>query len=375
MPSAIVVGAGIFGASLAHRLAADGWQVTLVERDEPAGPRSTSGSHSRLIRSAHGADDWYAALARRARSCWREIERDSGTELLVECGLLWMARRDDGWEASSERVLRELGIPCERLSPREAARLFPSFDPAGLAWALLEPEAGALRAQLAVETLVTLARRNGAELVRAEARPVPGGVQAGDRVLEADHVVWACGPWLGSLFPGVADIRVERVEYATFACDPSWSAERGVPTWVDFDADVYGLPDIDGAGFKVAPEGEARPFDPDIIERPLTAEREAAARRYLATRFPGLAGAARSGGRVCQYEMTADSEFLIAPHPEHERVWLLGGGSGHGFKHGPALAEFVRDLLSGAAQPLERHAAGPRAQGPLLTLGLGAEAR
>ena len=113
------------------------------------------------------------------------------------------------------------------------------------------------------------------------------------------------------------------------------------------------------------------PYDPDTSERPLTAEREAAARAYLAERFPALARAPRTGGRVCQYEMTADSEFLIAPHPEHEHVWLLGGGSGHGFKHGPALAELVRDLLTGAAQPLERHAAGLRSRGPLLTLGLG----
>ena len=375
MPSAVIVGAGIFGASLAHRLAADGWEVTIVERDEPAGPRSTSGSHSRLIRSAHGADDWYARLARRARECWREIEREAGVELLVECGLVWLARRSDGWEADSERVLNELGIPAQRLTPDEAARLFPSFDPQGLEWALLEPEAGALRAQLAVHTLVELAREHGAELLRAEAAPDGGAVRAAGRRLEADHVVWACGPWLGTLFPGVAEIRVERVEYATFACDQAWSAERGVPTWVDFDADVYGLPDLDGAGFKVAPEGQARAYDPDTSERPLTAEREAAARAYLAERFPALARAPRTGGRVCQYEMTADSEFLIAPHPEHEHVWLLGGGSGHGFKHGPALAELVRDLLTGAARPLERHAAGLRSRGPLLTLGLGAGAR
>ena len=72
--------------------------------------------------------------------------------------------------------------------------------------------------------------------------------------------------------------------------------------------------------------------------------------------------------------MTADEEFLIAPHPEHERVWLLGGGSGHGFKHGPALAELVRDLLTGAQEPLARHGLGERGAGPALTFGIRDEA-
>ncbi len=373
MPSAIVVGAGIFGASVAHRLAADGWEVTLIECDEPAGPRSSSGSHSRLIRYGHGDDVWHAQLARRARECWRAIESATGTALLTECGLLWMAHREDGWEARSERVLREAGIPVERLSADEAARMFPSFDAAGVEFAVFEPEAGALRAQLAVHTLVTLAREHGAQLIGGTALPQGDGVRVRERRLEADHVVWACGPWLPALFPGIAEIRVDRVEYATFECDPAWRADNGVPAWVDFDADVYGLPALDGEGFKVAPEGAAEPFDPDTFPRPLTAAREAAAREYVALRFPSLATARRVGGRVCQYEMTADSEFLIAPHPEHAGVWLLGGGSGHGFKHGPALAEMVRDLLTGAAQPLERHAAGPRSRGPLLTLGLGGD--
>ncbi len=383
MPSAIVIGAGIFGASVAHRLAADGWEVTIVERDEPAGPRSTSGSHSRLIRCGHGDDAWHARMARRARDSWREIEAESGADLLVECGLLWMARSDDGWEARSERVLRAERIPVERLTQSETAQLFPSFDAHDIEFAVLEPEAGALRAALAVRTLVALAQDHGAELVRGEARPDGAAVLVGEpgqrgaavhsdpRRLEADQVVWACGPWLASLFPGIAEIRVDRVEYATFECDHAWHADSGVPAWVDFEADVYGLPALDGEGFKVAPEGAAEPFDPDTSDRPLTTRREAAAREYLASRFPSLARAPRVGGRVCQYEMTADSEFLIAPHPEHPDVWLFGGGSGHGFKHGPALAEIVRDLLTGARQPLARHAAGAREPAPLLTLGLG----
>ncbi|HEX2291665.1 MAG TPA: FAD-dependent oxidoreductase, partial [Gaiellaceae bacterium] len=113
--SAVVVGAGIFGASLAHRLARDGWDVTLLERHEPGHDRAASGDQSRLIRYSHGADVWYARSARRARELWRELEAETGRELLVECGVAWFGRGEDGWEAESERVLRREGVPVERL--------------------------------------------------------------------------------------------------------------------------------------------------------------------------------------------------------------------------------------------------------------------
>jgi len=364
--SAVVVGAGVFGASIAHRLAADGWAVTLVERDEPAGPRSTSGSHSRVLRCGHGEDDWHALLAWRARALWREIEADSGAALFTPCGVLWLAQRDGGWEDACERTLRAAGIPVERLDVGRTAALYPSFSPDGLAFAVFEPDAGMLRARRAVRVLVRLAQEHGARLLRGEARPAAGGaaVAVEDQLLEADRVVWACGPWLGRLFPRLAPLRVERAEYSTFAAGPGWAAEDGAPVFIEFDADVYGLPDLDDAGFKVAPEPPAEEYDPDTRDRPLTAAAEDRARAYLARRFPALAAAPRVGGRVCQYELTPDNEFLLAPLPGHPHVWIAGGGSGHGFKHGPALAEVVRDRLTGAAPALSRHALGAREPGP-----------
>ena len=92
---AAVVGAGIFGASLARRLALDGWEVRLYERHEPGHERAASGCESRLIRYAHGGDAWYARSAWRARELWRELEAEAGRELLRECGVAWFARSDD----------------------------------------------------------------------------------------------------------------------------------------------------------------------------------------------------------------------------------------------------------------------------------------
>src|SRR4051794_8502421 len=129
MPSAIVVGAGVFGASLADRLAGVGWEVLLVDRDEPGHGRAESGGESRLIRCSHGQDAWYVRSSRRALELWRDL--DPG--LVVQSGIVWFARREDGWEADSERVLRQEGIPVERLSPEHAAELFPSLGTDDLA--------------------------------------------------------------------------------------------------------------------------------------------------------------------------------------------------------------------------------------------------
>jgi sarcosine oxidase len=359
-PSAIVVGAGVFGASVADRLAGSGWDVTLVDVDEPGHDRATSSGHTRVIRYGHGPDLRYVRMAWRARTLWVELEQDTGADLFVPCGVLWLARSDDGWEAESEAVLRAEGIPVERLSPDEAAGLYPSFSAEGLSHAMVETEAGALRARAATQALVERAVARGATLVRGRAVPTAdGGVSVDGQRRGADRVVWAAGPWLGRIFPGLVELRVVRREYDYFQAGPEWSA-ASVPIFYDFAGPVYGIGDVDGRGFKVAPDDPAPEFDPDTIDRAPDPATEAAARAYLRLRFPALARAPLLGYRVCQYELTADNQFIVAAHPEHEGVWILGGGSGHGFKHGPALAEYVERLLEGAEQPDPRLGLGAR---------------
>jgi sarcosine oxidase len=365
VPSAVVVGAGVFGGSLARRLAAAGWQVTLVEQYTPGHVRAASGGESRLIRFAHGSDGWYTRSARRARELWADLERESGVQLLVPAGVAWLARREDGWEAESERVLDEEGIPTERLSPGEATRFFPSFNPEGLAFVLFEPEAGVLRARDATRVIVEQAVARGVRLLSAPARPEGGAVAVGGEQLEADHVVWACGAWLARLFPDLVELRVTKQHVYFFGAPAGWQTPT-VPAWVDYDGAVYGVGDVDGRGFKASPDEEGPDFDPDADDRVPSPEGERAAREYLGFRFPALADAPLVGTRTCPYSLTADTNFLVARHPEHEQVWILGGGSGHGFKHGPALAEYVERLLDGSEEPDPRFGLGPRGHGASL---------
>jgi glycine/D-amino acid oxidase-like deaminating enzyme len=370
MVSAVVVGAGSFGASLAWWLARAGSDVTLVDQFEPGDARTSSGGESRLIRCGHGPDADYAASARRARTLWGELEAESGEELLIECGLTWFAHRADGWESLMPPTFDAQGIPYERLEPDDGARLFPSFDSSGLTFLLHEPEAGVLRAQRAVRALARQAVAHGARLVRGRATPDGAAARLGNgRVLEADVVVWACGAWLGRLFPAQAAIRATRQELFFFDGGPAWRAP-GVPAFVDFERAIYGTRDIDGLGVKAAPDLDGPPLEPDAELPPATAEGEAAARRFLTERFPALADAPLTGSKTCRYELSPDAHFIAAPHPEHPSAWLLGGGSGHGFKHGPALAERVAAALAGGAPLPPRFGLGDRgAARPFRTAG------
>ena len=230
MPSAIVVGAGVFGASLADRLAMEGWEVTLVDAREPGDPRAESGGETRLIRCSHGAAELYSRSARRARELWLELD----PALLVETGVAWFARREGGWETESESVLRSLDIPVERLTPDDGAALFPSLRTDDLAFVLWEPEAGVLHAAAATRALVARAREAGARFRPGEASPEGAAVGLDGTLLEADVVVWACGAWLPKLFPGVVDIRVTLQQVVLFEAGQEW---RG-PGWVDFDGGV-----------------------------------------------------------------------------------------------------------------------------------------
>ena len=123
-------------------------------------------------------------------------------------------------------------------------------------------------------------------------------------------------------------------------CQPS------MPTWIDFNDLVYAIPDVDGRGFKIAIDKHGPLFDPDEGERLPTSSGIAATRKFLAERVPALKDQPIVEARVCQYENTWNGDFLIDRHPEFENVWLVGGGSGHGFKHGPAVGKYVSQLLS-----------------------------
>jgi len=349
----------VFGASIAREFTRLGWGVTLIEQYAPGHVRSSSGGDSRLIRCAHGNDPFYTESARRARSAWRQLEQEENVELLLECGVAWLAHSADGWEITSERMLRAAQIPVEHLSAGEAASLFPSLATDDVEFVLLEPEAGVLRAAPAVRALARSAVRGGAELRLGRATPVGAEVAFDGERLGADVVVWAAGPWLSQLFPEHIQLEVTHQDEFYFGVAPTWEVPR-VPAFVDQESCAYGHGDIDGRGLKISPDTEGERFDPDFSERRISETNFKLARSYLAHRFPALAEMPLVYTRTCQYELTADGNFILAPHPDHSNLWLLGGGSGHGFKHGPAFAEYAASVIRGNSPVDSRFALGSR---------------
>ncbi|GAA2872768.1 N-methyl-L-tryptophan oxidase [Streptosporangium fragile] len=348
MRSAIVIGAGIWGTSLALRLAESGWRVTLVEQYQPGHLRQASAGETRLLRAAHGTDEWYARLARRARELWRELGERTGEELYAETGMLWFARQEQGMERAGAAVLERLGVPHELWDPARAGAVFPTFRGDDLAFALWEPEAGAVRARRATQVTAKLARAAGVTFLRGRAEPYGAAVRVGDEVLRADRVVWACGAWLPRLFPGLVDLQVTKQDTLHFTVQDAWDT----PAWVDYDGAIYGHGDIDGLGVKATSDAEGEPYDAETGDRRISPESEKVVRAYLRRRFPGLAEAPVLFSQTCQYTSTRDGEWVIA-QPE-DGVWLLGGDSGHGFKHAPALAEYVAAILDGELEPEAR---------------------
>jgi len=378
----VVVGAGVMGAWAALLARDDGWDVTLLDAWGVGHPRATSGDETRATRASHGADELYTRWSRRALERWKALADETGERLFVECGVLWFARRDDGFEAASEPTLRRLGVPVERLSPDEVTRRWPVIAADDLAFGLFEPEAGAIMARRALQAAVRRLVTEGGRLELADVRPKPTGaggrlegVESADgRSWSADAVVFACGPWLTTLFPdvmtGLLSVTKQDLLYVgPPAADPRYRAE-GLPVWSEFDAPAYGIPAIDERGFKVAHDVYGPPFDPTTGERVIDAASIDAVRAHLRRRFPGLADAPVVETRVCQYEATPDTHFILDRHPAWSNVWLAGGGSGHGFKHGPSIGSYLVGLLAGRT-PVElegeaagRFGLGRRAPGP-----------
>lgn len=366
-----VVGAGVFGAWTAYQLQRTGKRVLLLDAYGPGHSRSSSGDESRIIRMGYGADEIYTSSALRSLRQWRELLEQTGEPLFHQTGVLWLAHEDDPYPGQCAETLTKVGIPFERLTAVELAQRYPQIGQDRVAWALLEPGSGVIIARRAVQTVAREAIRNGVEYLqdaieppvihvqdaRATKRNLEYLVTASGQHISAGAYVFACGAWLPKIFPDLLGERIHPTRQEVFFFGPPAGDRRfaapALPTWIDFKDEAYGLPDTEGRGVKIAIDRHGSAFDPDHGSRVVTNEGLAEVRRYLARRLPDLSDAPVTETRVCQYENTSNGDFLIDLHPEFENVWLVGGGSGHGFKHGPVVGEYVAARIEGSKEEIE----------------------
>jgi glycine/D-amino acid oxidase-like deaminating enzyme len=362
------VGAGAFGGWTALSLRRLGARVTLLDAWGPGNARASSGGETRVIRGVYGPDHLYTRWVVRAFELWRESAAAWGLDLYHPTGALWLFRTDDAYVRASLPAMAEAGLPIEHLALPEARRRFPQVSFDGVASAYLEPQAGYLLARRACQAVARAVVAEGGEVRDAAATPGPirGGRMealrlAGGGELAADAYVFACGPWLPGLFPEVVGERIRPTRQDVFffglpAGDRRFE-EGSLPVWIDFGERIfYGIPGNEGRGFKVADDTHGGTVDPTQLERLPLLEDLARARAVLGERFPALAGAPLVEARVCQYENTPDGHYLIDRHPEAGNAWIVGGGSGHGFKLGPALGERVAAWVLGREEPLAKFA-------------------
>ena len=360
---AVIIGAGVFGGWTAYQLQQSGKRVALIDAYGPANSRASSGDESRIIRMGYGADEIYSRSALRSLQLWKDLAAKTGETLFRQTGVLWLAHEDDPYPIRTAETLGKLGIPFEKLTTAEVAQRYPQIRFDQISWAMFEPESGVLTARRAVQALVREAISSGVEYLqdsvetRAEKRNWDYVTTASSGRISAATYVFACGPWLPKMFPGLLADRIQPTRQEVFyfgtpAADDRFKSSS-MPTWIDFKCEAYGLPDIDGCGVKVAIDRHGPPFDPDNGDRIPTNEGLAEVRRLLALRLPDLKDAPVVEARVCQYENTSNGDFLIDRHPEFENVWLVGGGSGHGFKHGPFVGEYVAAQIEGSEEGIE----------------------
>ena len=360
-----VVGAGVFGAWIAWHQVRAGRRVLLIDQHGPANTRASSGGESRVIRCAYGPDALYTRMARQSLTQWRELfDQIARPELFQPTGMLWMAMRGQAAAEQSLAALADAGVTHEVLDAQVLHARYPQIQVPDQGWAIFEPYSGALLARRAVQAVVADACARGAVYRRDQVLPLTAAscaagltTRSGAR-FEADQIVYACGPWLDQVLPeamaGRLFVTRQEVHYFGIPAEEFRFGPAQLPTWMDFDGEWYGMPDLESRGFKLACDRHGPLVDPECQERTPTPEGIDAARAFLARRFPALANAPLLGTEVCQYENSSNGDFVIDRHPGLEHVWLAGGGSGHGFKHGPAVGEYLLKRMAGEIDPEPR---------------------
>ncbi len=361
-----VVGAGAFGGWTALQLLRAGAQVTLVDAWGPGHGRSSSGDETRVIRAGYGPSVMYTRWTLQAYDEWRALEALTGRTLMTITGALWMfSVADDSYLRSAMTVLAAEGVPLHELTLDETAQRFPQFGLRGVRSAFHEPGAGFLRARLGCQVVAAQFVAEGGTLVQAEVKPgriardAMGSLITNDGGrIDADRFVFACGPWLGRLFPkvigaGVLPTRQEVFYFGTPAGDARYEP-GSCPVWLHAGQDgvSFGIPGNDGRGMKVGDDVRGPKIDPTRASRAPTARAMAWAKAELADRLPGLAAAPIAESRACVYENSPDGHLILDRHPLAANVWIAGGGSGHGYKIGPAVGRHVSALVAGATPPL-----------------------
>jgi glycine/D-amino acid oxidase-like deaminating enzyme len=352
----VVVGAGAFGGWTALYLREMGFSVTLIDQYGPGNSRATSGGESRQIRAGYGDREIYTRWVLQAFERWKAREAEWGRKLFFQTGQLTLAREWTKELTATARVFDKLGVKYDIVKHNDLVRRYPQMEMRSVDFGMFTPSTGVLKAREGCVAVAQAFEKKGGRYVTAKVdlgKRAAGALQeialsTGQRVA-AQTFVFACGPWLPKVFPALMAHKLATPRRVVFFYGTPPGDERftypNFPTWAVDDA--YGFPSIEGKGFKVVPTFERIIVDPDTQEHTLTPDELRRGREFIAKWFPALARQPLVESKVCQREDSVDEHFIVNPHPELSNVWLVGGGSGHGYKHGIMLGEYVANRVVG----------------------------
>jgi len=355
-PDVAVIGAGAFGGWTALYLREAGHQVALIDQYGPGNALASSGGETRQIRAGYGEREVYTRWVLKAFDRWQARQAEWGRELFFRTGQIQVTKDWSATLTATRATFDRLRVPYEVLSPDDLRKRFPLINATDGEFGFYTPTTGVLKAREGCVAVANSFRRKGGNFITAKAVP---GRREGRRLLDvklstgetqsAQSFVFALGPWLPKAFPEVLGDKIRTPRRVVFFVGTPPGDERfthpNFPAWGVGGA--YGFPSIEGRGFKLAPPLDDIAVDPDLQQRVLTAAEVQGARDFVARWFPALRDQPIVDGRVCQYENSVDQHFIVDRHPDFDNVWLVGGGSGHGYKHGIVLGEYVADRVTG----------------------------
>jgi glycine/D-amino acid oxidase-like deaminating enzyme len=354
-----VIGAGAFGGWSAIHLLRRGFKVSLIDAWGAGNSRGSSGDETRVIRSTYGANEQYFDLNVRALELWKESQQRWNKKLFYNTGVLWMCYEEKTpMVDDSVPFARKHKMEYEYLSKTDIQKRFPAVKTTDLNHGWFDPFGGYLKARESCQVVAEAFVNEGGKFIQAHVKPgaiTNGNMQqlelSNGQKLQADIYLFACGSWLGKVFPKLLGnfITCTRQEAYYFGVPENLSTQfDNMPVWVDVDGKdfYYGIPGNASRGFKIGVDRRGEKFDPTHGNRILNPAVLQHARAFIEHRFPALKNAPLVENRVCPYESSPDGNFLFSGHTEAKNVVLLGGGSGHGFKHGPALGELVANKIN-----------------------------
>lgn len=350
----IVCGLGVMGCATAAALARRGLRVVGLEQFDIPHDRGSSHGRSRVIRTAYFEDPRYVPLCRAAFGRWADLERESGRQLVFRTGVLNVGPPDHDCIRGVTESVRQHALSHERLTADEIHRRWPALVPADGDVGVFEADAGYLTPEACVLALAESARRAGADL-RTQT-PARSWRSDGNGVtVEMDHgqlsagtLVITAGPWLPQVCADLGvPLRVERQVQLWFT--PADAAKIGpgrTPVFIHFLADrsYYSIPPFGEFGIKVARHHGGATTTPDTVDRACRDADERDVREYLHRHLLAADGPLQHA-EICLYTNTSDDHFIVDRHPRHERVWIAGGFSGHGFKFAPVIGDALAGLI------------------------------